>query len=141
MDKIDKDDPNSAGGTAGIPRERTFTEAFIQMVLYLGAICLLAYLVLGKVLPRFLRIDPPIAQRRIVQVVDRLPIDQRRSIMVLKIGDLYFLVGSSEHGIGLLSRLEPDEVENALANAEVQKPSLGRLAGVFARRSQKGADS
>src|SRR5688572_18469800 len=55
---------------------------FFKMVVTLGAVCLLAYLSLGKLLPKLLRVQAPIASRRILQVVDRLPIDQRRSIMI-----------------------------------------------------------
>lgn len=130
--------PYGDDGSSDRPRERTFTEAFIQMVLYLGAICLLAYLVLGKLLPRMLKIEPPSAQQRALHVVDRLQLDQRRSILVLKLADLYFLIGVSDHGVALLSRLESEDVKEALARGEVSKPMQGRLAGILARRSEKG---
>jgi flagellar biogenesis protein FliO len=117
--------------------ERSLVGALVQMVLVLGAICLLAYLVLGKMLPKLLRIEPPTAQKRILTVVDRLPVDQRRSIVVLKIGGLYFLVGITEQGISLISRLDGDDVEHALEDAEIPKPTLSRIAGVLVGRSQK----
>jgi flagellar biogenesis protein FliO len=127
----------SKGTESPVPRERSFVGAMVQMVLVLGSICLLAYLVLGKLLPRLLNIQQPTAQKRILTIVDRLPIDQRRSIVVLQIGALYFLVGITEQGISLISRLERDDVESALADAEVQKPALNRLASVLVRRSKE----
>jgi flagellar biogenesis protein FliO len=102
----------------------------VQMVAVMGGVSLLAYLVLGKVLPRVLKVEQPIAPRRLLRVVDRLMIDQRRSIMVLKSGEQYFLVGSTEHGINLLSRLDASEVEAALAGAGTEA-GLAPLASAF----------
>lgn len=112
--------------------------AFFKMILVLGAVCLLAYLSLGKLLPRLMRVQQPIAGRRIMHVVDRLPIDQRRSIMIIKTGEeLYFMVGVTEQGITLLSRLDADDVDNALETATVEPPKLGRLAGALLGRSHE----
>jgi flagellar biogenesis protein FliO len=113
--------------------------ALFKMMVTLGAVCLLAYLSLGKLLPKLMRVQAPIAGRRILQVVDRLPIDTRRSIMIIKTGeDLYYLVGVTEHGINLLSRLDSDDVDAALATAQSpEPPSLGRFAQVLLGRSSK----
>jgi flagellar protein FliO/FliZ len=108
----------------------------VKMVFTLGAVCLLAYLLLGKLLPKLLRIEPPVAQRRIMQVIDRLPLDQRRSILVLRIGDQYFLVGASEGGIHLISKLDADEIIGTLAAQDVEKPSLGKLASLLSRKRE-----
>ena len=112
---------------------------FFKMVLTLGAVCLLVYLSLGKLLPKLMRVQAPIASRRILQVVDRLPIDQRRSIMIIKSGEeLYYLVGVSENGINLLSRIDSDEIDSALATATVpEPPRLGRFAQALLGRSNK----
>jgi flagellar protein FliO/FliZ len=109
------------------------------MMLTLGAVCLLAYLSLGKLLPRLMRVQQPIAGRNILQVVDRLPIDQRRSIMIIKTGEeLYYLVGVTDHGINLLSRLDADDIDTALATAVTpEPPRLGRFAQALLGRSQK----
>lgn len=113
--------------------------AFIQMVMMLGLVCLLAYLILGKALPRLMRVQPPTAPRRMLEVIDRLPLDQRRSIMVVKLGDRYFLVGATETGISLLSRLETDEIEDALAAAASRESatSLSRFAGNLFGRTRR----
>ena len=113
--------------------------AFFKMMLTLGAVCLLAYLSLGKLLPRLMRVQQPIAGRNILQVVDRLPIDQRRSIMIIKTGEeLYYLVGVTDHGINLLSRLDADDIDTALATAVTpEPPRLGRFAQALLGRSQK----
>lgn len=113
--------------------------ALIQMVLVLGVVCALAYLILGKVLPKLMRVQMPTAPHQMLEIVDRMPLDQRRSIMVIKLGDRYFLVGATENGINLLSRLETDEIEDALANAAERRDahSLGRFAGNLLQRARK----
>jgi flagellar biogenesis protein FliO len=111
----------------------------VQMVVVLGAVALLAYVLLGKGLPKLLKVEQPLASRRLLQVMDRLMIDQRRAIMVMKMGDAYFLVGSTEHGINLLSRLDPGEVEAALASTRdgARDPRAGGLAALLGRRPSK----
>jgi flagellar biogenesis protein FliO len=113
--------------------------AFFKMVVTLGAVCLLAYLSLGKLLPKLLKVQAPIASRRILHVVDRLPIDHRRSIMIIKTGEeLYYLVGVTEHGINLLSRIDSDDIDTALATAvSPEPPRLGRFTQALLGRSQK----
>ena len=113
---------------------------FFKMLITLGAVCLLAYLSLGKLLPKLMRVQAPIASHRILQVVDRLPIDQRRSIMIIKTGEaLYYLVGVTDHGINLLSRIDADDIDAALASAPSEQPprSLGRFAQALLGRSEK----
>lgn len=113
--------------------------ALLQMVLVLGVVCALAYLLLGKVLPKIMRVQTPTAPHRMLEIVDRLPLDPRRSIMVIKLGGRFFLVGATEQGINLLSRLETEEVEEALATAAARRDStsLSRFAGNLLSRSRK----
>lgn len=102
-----------------------FGAAFFQMVLVLGGVVALAYLILAKLLPKVMRIEAPLAPRRLLTVIDRLPLDQRRSILVLKMAGQYFLIGAGDGGIELLSRLDAAEVEQALASGEpLARPPL-----------------
>jgi len=50
-----------------------------------------------------------------IQVAARLPLEPRRSLYVVKIGEEYFLVGTSEAGMQCLTPLKPESVEAALA--------------------------
>lgn len=122
---------------ANAEKERTFAQAMVQMVFMLAAVCALAYAILGRLLPRLLRIEVPTAQRRIMTVVDRLPVDQRRSIIVLRVADQHYLVGIAEQGISLISRIESEEIEQALATAPAPAPRLGRLTATLTGRSSK----
>jgi flagellar protein FliO/FliZ len=48
-------------------------------------------------------------------VVERVPLDQRRALFVLKAADEYLLVGSGEGGLQLLSKLDTQAVERIRA--------------------------
>ena len=111
---------------------------FVRTVVMLSAVCLLAYLLLGKLMPKILQIEPPAAPRRLLKVIDRLAIDQKRSVMILQLGDEYFMVGAAEQNITLMSKLDAEHVERLLAEAEVAGPRLGRLSDIFVRRPAKG---
>ncbi len=117
--------------------ETSLWPTFVRTVIMLTAVSLLAYLLLGKLLPRLMRIEPPTAPRRLLKVVDRLAIDQKRSIMVLKLGDEYYLVGAAEQNISMMSKLDSDRVERLLAETEIPSPGFSRLNDLF-RRKAKG---
>ena len=85
---------------------------FVQTILALGFVCLFAYLLLSVVLPR-LKVGT--ITRSMVRVVDRTPLDQRRSLYVVEVTGRYLLLGSSESGVRMISELDTDKVEQELA--------------------------
>lgn len=135
LDPRDPPDPTDPLGAAGaadplnpthraMPRMPSLVGQLVKTVLVLGAVCLLAYVVLGRLLPRLLNIPAPGASRRIIQVVDRLPVDQKRSVMLIKLADRHYLIGVTEHGISLLSQVDEHDVDRALHEAE-SRPVAG----------------
>ena len=92
---------------------RTFLEQLLRTLFALAIVCLLAYFILSKLVPRLLNV-PQLSgggrgNPRILQIVERLTLEPRRSLFVIKTQEQYFLVGSSEKGIELLSRLEIEQ--------------------------------
>ena len=116
---------------------RSLLGAFIQMVVVLTAVCLLAYLLLGKVLPRLMRVRLPDAPQRVLKIIDRVPLDQRGALLVVAVGETYFLVGVSQGGIHLISRLEADSVSTALANTPAPAPGFPRWAQALLPKRRK----
>ncbi len=111
-----------------------FGRAFVEMLVALALVSLLAYLVVGRVLPRLLRVPTPAAAGRLLSVVDRLPIDPRRSLLVVRLGEQHYLVGSAEQGLTMLTRLDAGDVRDALAAARIEAapaawPSMARWFG------------
>ncbi len=106
------------------------------MIVVLGLICLLAYIFLGKLLPKMMRVDvPATGGRRVLRLVDRLAIDPKRSLMVVKIGDEHFFVGATEQQIGLIARLDPEQIEAALIDSDPGPGTnpMERLGRLFRR--------
>ena len=120
-----------------------FVGAVAKMVMMLGAVVLLAYLLLGKLLPKLLALSPTarrnlatFAPQGVVEVVDRLPIDPKRAIYVVKVGGGYFLIGVGEQNLSLLARLDPDDLFAGGADAAANK-AAGRGSGPFGRLLSK----
>lgn len=80
----------------------------IRMVLMLGAVCILAWVSLKWGLKRWVTPD---AKAGPMQVLARLPLEPRRTINLIKVGQRVLVVGSSEHGMHALGDLSLDEVE------------------------------
>jgi flagellar biogenesis protein FliO len=62
-----------------------------------------------------------VGRQSVVTVLERVPLDQRRTLFVLKAGDEYLLVGGGEGGLQLLSKLDTQAVERI--RAESPRPS------------------
>jgi flagellar protein FliO/FliZ len=111
--------------------------AVLQMIFVLGAVCLLAYLLLGKVMPRLLRMPMPGQRSRLMRVVERLPVDQRRSILLVAVGEEYFLVGASEGGLHLISRMDAERIRRDGAGAPAEPAGLSRFAEAVSGRGKE----
>lgn len=126
------------------PREIDFGAQLLRSLLVLAGVCVFAYLVLGKALPRLMRMTSSgrramygVESRGVVEVIDRLPLEPRRVIYVLKVGGSHFLVGSVEQGMSMIARLSDEDVESAKAIAERAARGAGLAGGLFGRLSKK----
>lgn len=112
------DGGRASGDSLGDGAERpsaSFAGKVLQMAIALGAICALAYVLLGKGLPWLMQLSPAARRnlsgsrpRGVIEVVDRLPLDPKRTLYVVKMKSSYFLVGASDQGLSLISRVEDD---------------------------------
>lgn len=126
------------------PKELDFGAQLLRSFIVLTGVCLFAYLVLGKALPRIMRLTPSgrramfgVESRGVVEVIDRLPLEPRRVVYVLKVGDSHFLVGSAEQGLSTLARLANEDVEAAKLSAEKAARGSGIAGGLIGRLSKK----
>jgi len=65
-----------------------------------------------------------VGSAQLVSVVERVVLDQRKSILVLRAAGEYLLVGASEGGIHLISKLDAQEVERLERESRVQQPGI-----------------
>jgi flagellar biogenesis protein FliO len=88
----------------------------IRTLFVLGAVVASIYLTLNVGLRRLMGLQGVATGRpSLVSVVERVPLDQRRTLFVLKAADEYLLVGGGEQGLQLLSKLDTASVERLRA--------------------------
>ncbi|WP_257454112.1 FliO/MopB family protein [Archangium lipolyticum] len=83
-----------------------------RTLLLFGAVLASIYLTLNVGLRKLMGLQGVATGRpAVVSVVERIPLDQRRTLFVLKAAGEYLLVGGGESGLQLLSKLDTEAVE------------------------------
>lgn len=120
--KSDLPDPFAAEDSAAAEPE-SLGWVLARTLLLLGAVLLSIYLTLNVGLRKLMGLPGPSVSRRqsLVSVVERVQLDQRRTVFVLKAADEYLLIGSGEGGLQLLSKLDTQAVDRI--QAERPEPS------------------
>lgn len=110
--KSDLPDPFAAEDSAAAEPE-SLGWVLARTLLLLGAVLLSIYLTLNVGLRKLMGLPGPSVGRRqsLVSVVERVQLDQRRTVFVLKAADEYLLIGSGESGLQLLSKLDTQAVD------------------------------
>lgn len=103
--------------------------ALLQSLLALGAVCLLAWVLLRWLGRRgFGR--PPQGSR--IRVIERTPLDGQRALYLVRVGDRLWLVGAGEGASpSLVAELDPADLP---AEPEVARRGPGDLLGKLGRR-------
>lgn len=86
----------------------------LRMVVVLGAVCALAYGLLRFGLRRFVHSSGEQARR--LEVIERVGVAPKQSLLVVRAGRKFWLIGSSEAGLSALGRLE--EADWAVAEGQ-----------------------
>ena len=95
----------------------------VQTVLVLVFVCALAYLVL-RYIPRRAGLS---TDSTLIRVVDRVPLDQRRNLYVVRVVGRWLLVASSEAGVQLITELDAEAA--SLEAESLERHRLGTLGG------------
>jgi flagellar protein FliO/FliZ len=118
---------------SGIPAEfegeMNLGWTLLRTLLVLGIVVGLAWLTLNVGLRKLLGIRPVVGTR-LVTVLDRVALDQKRSLFVVQVADEYLLLGGSDQSLALISKLDSKAVAplKASAPAPVQlSPLLKKL--------------
>jgi flagellar protein FliO/FliZ len=109
-------------------------KALFQTVVVLGLVILLAWFTLNVGLRRLLGIQAPQGGPPVVQVLERVALDQKRTLFVVRAGSEVLLIGGSDASLGLITKLDPLDVEKARALAPQplklkMSPFLQKLLG------------
>jgi flagellar biogenesis protein FliO len=90
----------------------SLTWMLLRTLMLFGAVVACIYLTLNVGLRKLMGLQGvPVGRASVVSVVERVPLDQRRTLFVLKAAGEYLLVGGGESGLQLLSKLDTEAVE------------------------------
>ncbi len=79
----------------------------LRMMAVLAGVCGLAYVMLRWGVRRFVPGDPTRSKR--LEVVDRLGVAPKQSLLVVRAADQVWLIGSSEAGLQMLGGLDAEQ--------------------------------
>jgi flagellar protein FliO/FliZ len=91
------------------PEDLDFGMMIFRMLIFLGIVLILIYFVLKKGLP--LLVQSPALKSRAVRILERVPVDQKRSLLVVEVQERVYLLGSAEGQINVLIELDRDKME------------------------------
>ena len=90
------------------PEEINFGALILRMLIFLGLILLIIFFLLKRVLPLLV----PSAQSRTksIRILERVQIDQRKSLIIAEIQEKVYLLGSSDGQINILLELDREKI-------------------------------
>jgi flagellar biosynthetic protein FliO len=98
--------------------------SFAQVILSLIVVCGLIFLTFRVVLPR---ISGYQFSESIIKIVEKTPIDAKKSLCVIEVGGRWMLIGASDTGVNLISELNENEI--AEIEKKIAKRSQTQLKG------------
>lgn len=105
----------------------SFIWMMVQTIIALTVVCGLAYLLFRVVLPKLSFTG---SANSMVKIVDRIPIDARKSLCVIEVAGKWMLIAVSESGVQLVSELNSEAA--ALAELEISKKREANAGGFIA---------
>ncbi|WP_223746594.1 flagellar biosynthetic protein FliO [Myxococcus sp. XM-1-1-1] len=110
------EDPSINAAAAAEAEPESMGWMLVRTLMVLGAVVASIYLTLNVGLRRLMGLQSTSTGRQtVVSVVERLPLDPKRALFVVKAADEYLLVGGGEAGLQLLSKLDAEAVERIRA--------------------------
>ena len=107
----------------------------LRTVLVLGIVILSIYITLNFGLRRLLGIASVPRGPGVVQVVERIPLDQKRAMFVIRAAGEYLLIGGGDGALQLIAKLDPAEVEK-LQNQQPPSLTLSPLVAKLLKRRE-----
>ncbi len=96
--------------------------SLVRTLVVLGLVVAIAYLTLNVGLRKLLGLAPMGARKGLVSVIERVALDQKRALYVIKAGDELLLLGSADQTLSLITRLDAKHLEG-LATAPAPNPT------------------
>ncbi len=119
-----------------IPEDMNFGGLALRMFLYLGLVIVLIYFVLPRVLRFFVHL--PTHNNRPIRILERVPVDQKRSLLVVEVQDKVYLFGSAEGQINVLMELDREKMNQQDTAAKKTRGFEAVLQKAFLKAKSPG---
>jgi len=104
--------------------ERSLGSVAFQTFLALGIVILMVYLTLNYGLRKMMGLRPVTRSSvKLVDVVERVALDQKKSMYVVKVAGEYLLVGGAEGSLSLITKLDAEAVARLQAERPASPPA------------------
>ena len=104
--------------------EQDFVMALLRVIIFLPIVLALAYLTVRFGMGR---VTGTAVGGRQLEIIERLPLNNKTGLAVVRCGERYFLMGLGDNSLGLLTEL-PDYPVMAASTRELKVYSLQSLA-------------
>jgi flagellar biosynthetic protein FliO len=118
------------------PEEIDFGMLLLRTFLFLGLVLLLIFFLLKKVLPHIAKVSG--FQNRNIKILERLPVDAKKSLIVVEVQDKAYLMGCSDNSISVLMELDRTKMEVKPVTADASRVTFDRVFKKIAFRSKSG---
>ena len=88
-----------------------FTWMFIKMLGLLGLVSMLALITLKFAVPRT-GLMKRFKRGGRMSIIERMPLEPRKSVYLISACERYFVIGTSEHGISLISEIDKTSIDD-----------------------------
>ncbi len=116
------------------PDDIDFGMLILRTFLFLGLVLLLIFFLLKKVLPHVAKVSG--FHNRNVKILERLPVDAKKSLIVVEVQDKAYLMGCSENAISVLMELDRTKMEVKPVTADPSKVTFENVFKKIAFRSK-----
>jgi len=137
------DNPADAVSFGSRDSDSSMIGKLLSSTLALAAICALAYVLLGKLLPRVMQISPAArmsmsasAPRGLIQVIDRLSLEPKRTLYLVKVGERTFLLAGTQNELTMLAPVDSVDGDEPEAS-EPGENVLGKFSSLLKSQTQK----
>ena len=107
--EVSKPQPSEAAPVEELNLGWTLLRTFVVLAIVILSI----YVTLNFGLRRLMGISATPRGQTVVQVLERVPLDQKRAMFVVKAAGDYLLIGGGDGALQLIAKLDPAEVEKA----------------------------
>ena len=130
------------GGGSGVELIDSPGESLVQMAVILVVVLVVAVLFLRYVVPRLSRLGVPVrGSGKVIKVVDKCPLEPRRTVYLIDVAGRHLLIGVSENSITHLSGAEVDEELIRRALGAESEGGFARVLKAVAGRKRSDSDA